>query len=319
MTTLLRAYRFPLGLAGVSLLALSFPAPGAALYQFEWGGVAPLYLLVAVIFLISGWNLQPVRMGGLPPFLKRLLLVLAIHGVLWPLAAILAHPVLTHFPAFSTGILVLALAPTTLASAVVMTRQAGGNESLAVGLTVSLSFLAVFTAPWGLRWLGSGDAIGIDPLPLLRSLLIAVGLPLLIGYFIRSAVPSPVQALPSLCILAIVWLSASYQQPGLVQIPLAEVGSATVIALLLHLAFFGISRLAASLAHLNRPDQIAVSLIGSQKTLPFSLLLVAALPMDNDSIALAVAFCILYHLIQIMIDSWLVIRWKRKNHDPGCC
>ena len=64
--------------------------------------------------------------------------------------------------------------------------------------------------------------------------------------------------------------------------------------------------------------QRALILCGSQKTLPIAVTVLNALaPMMHGPVGLAVIPCVVSHLLQIVIDSFVVQRWRREGQKPA--
>ena len=70
-------------------------------------------------------------------------------------------------------------------------QAVGGNTAIALLLTVSTNFLAVFTLPFTITYLlgASAGASPMSPWPLLLQLLHSVLLPTLVGVSMRACIP----------------------------------------------------------------------------------------------------------------------------------
>jgi sodium/bile acid cotransporter 7 len=301
----MRTYLLPVGLVAAICLALLFPEPGRNLELVRLGPVAPLHLLIFAIFLVSGLSLQSLGPLSWKRVSGAVTVALVLHFAFWPL---LAWGFLSLFPVpWSFGIMVTAVVPTTLSSAIIITRQAGGTEWLAILLTVSLSFVGVFASPFLLS-LFMNEAHGSFPVgPLVTTLVLTVAVPLALGWSLRQLHPPRwVDLIPTLCIIAAVWLSSSRHQQDLVSLKGAVILGMAVSAIALHLIMTICGWASAKGIRLDRGERIALAVVTGQKTLPFSLALLAGLPAGKDAetlLSLAVAFCVIFHFIQIIIDS----------------
>ena len=62
----------------------------------------------------------------------------------------------------------------------------------------------------------------------------------------------------------------------------------------------------------------ALVLCGSQKTLPIAVTVLTAMaPMMQGPVGLAVIPCVVSHLLQILLDSSLVQRWRREPAEQS--
>ena len=62
----------------------------------------------------------------------------------------------------------------------------------------------------------------------------------------------------------------------------------------------------------------ALILCGSQKTLPIAVTVLNALaPMMQGPVGLAVIPCVVSHLLQIVMDSFVVQQWRRQGQRPA--
>lgn len=219
------------------------------------------------------------------------------------------------------GLYVVGLVPCTLASAAIWTRRAGGDDSIALLTTMVTNLACVAVVPIGL-WLGMGqtsdipiaDQVGklftiiVIPLALaqacrrwglaawadrnkpLLSQVAQVGI-LVMVFFGSLATRRLIPEAPSPTMIA----GAAF---GLVILALA---AATVHVSALWMGISGGRRLG-----LDRDQQIAVGFSGSQKTLMVGLQIaidcgVSVVPM------------ILYHLLQLLIDTWVAQRWRDRS------
>jgi solute carrier family 10 (sodium/bile acid cotransporter), member 7 len=213
------------------------------------------------------------------------------------------------------GTLICVAGPCTLASAVLWTRLAHGNEATALLITVfSTSTSWLITTSWltGL----TGTMVALDPGALMLDLLVNLILPVGVGQLCR-AVPvlfavatrrrTELGVVSQLLILAIVIRAAAQAGAHLHQ---GTHGLSVVTVLLtagfcmgLHLATLAAGWWSAAWLGVDRPRRIAVAFGCSQKTLPVALLLFeryfqAAYPLA----VLPLAF---YHFGQLLVDTFI--------------
>lgn len=296
----------PVGLLLAFLFAWLAPGPGAWLQQ---QGLIPW--MVVTIFLVNGFQ---TVLGELPRgrrILVASLVAVVISLLLSPLIGLALVAALAPPAAVAVGWVVMAAVPPTLSSGIVMTRIAGGNVAKALYLTILLNLLGVFTIPFMLQMtLGGVGILSVSPWPLLQQLVLVVLLPFLLGMLLkRSGRIGPpgwlLKYLPSSCVIATVWMSASTSsdtlkglEPGLLL--LMVIGALGVHGLLLLLCW-----LARFVYRPSRDEWLALLFPVAQKTLPVALGVLAAM---GELAGLAMVACIVFHFLQLFIDSMIASR-----------
>ncbi|TWU57258.1 bile acid:sodium symporter family protein [Rubripirellula reticaptiva] len=218
------------------------------------------------------------------------------------------------------GLFVAALIPCTLASASVWTRRAGGDDSVTMMTTVVTNLACIAVVPIGLTMVLSRVS-NISATDQILKLSILVALPLVIAQTMRGMGAAgwadrnkPRLSLLGQCgILVMVVFGAiasrqtvdldggeSLNWPTLVILCLA--------AAAIHTTAFAIGIVASRGMGIDRDRQIAVGIGGSQKTLMVGLQIaidcgVSVVPM------------LVYHLSQLVIDTAIVDRWKKKDNE----
>ncbi len=222
------------------------------------------------------------------------------------------------------GLLVAAATPCTLASASVWTRKAGGNDSIAIMVTVLTNASCFIVSPYWLKLTAgeSGNLVNLDLGAMIIKLGILVVLPMTLAQLLRIYRPlgrwatgkKPELSILSQCgILSMVFLGAIMTGNTLREttIGLAGWGSFSLmilVVLVIHTGMFLAGFSLAQLLRLSRPDATAVGFSGSQKTLIVGLEMAvqaggSILPMIS------------YHVGQLLIDTLIADRLKRD--DPA--
>ena len=145
---------FLLSLVVVFTLGLSFHeqcASWAKQTQFQYAVVFTVLFLMAVSLSLKALSSGIRRPRG------TLLAVAMNYGVLplilWAVTCLLGNP---EFKGLRDGLLVIAVTPCTLVSAAVWTRRAGGNDSIAIMVTLVTNLLCFVIAPlWILLFFGA--------------------------------------------------------------------------------------------------------------------------------------------------------------------
>lgn len=310
----LRGNWFLIGLvAAVSIGSLAH-GPLSALAAASW-------LQTALVFAVMWMMAAPVPFELVTRTLARPwpgLLAATINMGLVPLLALGVSPLLT--PELGGGLLVAATVPSTLASAAVWTRKAGGDDTVAIFVTLLTNLVCVVVTPLWLMAL-LGVQVELNPRELMLNLALIVVLPITLAQLMRcnaafsSLAERSKTSLARWCqygILAMVLLGSVHMGQRLSAgdrasqgTEVLHIGAVIVAASAVHVAALAIAWFLAGWLGIQRPQRIAVSLSGSQKTLMVGLKLaidcgVSILPM------------VVFHVSQLLIDAVIVQHWNRK-------
>jgi sodium/bile acid cotransporter 7 len=225
---------------------------------------------------------------------------------------------------FRIGLMITASVPCTLASAVLWTRLAGGDEAVALlstMLTTALSWLA--TTAW--LALTTGNDVQLNTTSMMASLAIVLVLPVGAGQLARSVAglasaadrfKVPLSVVSRLLILLFMFRAAVdvSEQLG------ADNGTLGPRTLLLtaavclgtHLLALATGMGTAWLLGFERPSRIAVGFAGSQKTLPVSLYLFNEYFRGFPLAVIPMAF---YHVGQLVLDTVIADYFKPGPHE----
>lgn len=302
----LRNLFLPLGLIVACALALTLPAAGSAVKAW---GVTPY--LIATIFLVNGFQ-SPVGRGHFSRRLFISFLIMSLLSLLCaPLLGAWSASLLQLSPGLAIGLIVFSAMPTTLSSGIVITGVAGGSKSWALLYTIGLNLLALITIPLLLpQLLAANDTIAIDALALFTDLILLVLLPFAAGRLMSKkyhCAATALNLLPSTCVIIIVWASLSATQQSLTAISLPLLSSAAIAAATIHLTLMLALRLLGPQLQLDGAQLRAFVFVGSQKTLPVAIAVLSSLPFASGQ---AVAACVIFHFIQILLDSLIAARWQ---------
>ncbi len=276
-------------------------------------------IVVVVMFMMA----LPLEAGTVWEALRRpwaSLLGTAVNYGLLPLFAWSMSLALWHSGTLGEdmfrGILVAAAVPCTLASASVWTRRAGGNDAVAMMVTVITNLLCFVVTPAWL-WLTIGDIPRFNPLATVGKLGLLVVLPMLLAQMLRPLASigpwatkhkTPLSAASQCGILFIVFLGAIGTGTKLAGSSLSsiwlELCVMIAVVLSMHVAALFAGIRLARWTRLSRGDSIAVGIAGSQKTIMVGL---------EVSAQLGVTFLpmVAFHVGQLLADTAIADRLQR--------
>lgn len=311
----LRGYSFLLGLALAVVLGFGCHSWLMPLATAQW-------LKTAIVLSVMSMMAAPVP---LELFVKAVcrpwpgLLASAVCMAGLPLLGWLASRVLQAD--LAGGLLVACCVPSTLASSAVITRKAGGDDTVAILVTLLTNLSCVVITPlWLVFLMGSATKLGL--LDLVRELAILVVLPIAVVQAIRWRSPrfaawanarrNNLAVCCQVGILAMVMLGSVQMgsrwfdphTPSTVSMP--QLAIVIAVGLGIHLLALMLGWWLSKLTGIARPQAIGVSFSGSQKTLMIGLNLaldygVSILPMIS------------YHVSQLLADAFIAEFWARQG------
>lgn len=279
--------------------------------------------LVAFAFFLNGLTLSTESLaGGLRQW--PLFVLAMVNTFLLPLlVVVLAFRILPGGDtALGTGFLMLAVMPTTLVSAVVLTRIAGGNGAVALYITVLANLLAVLLVPLLMRVVL--DGAGSRQVALwgtVLKLVYTVLLPTLVGQVLRLAAHRWAdrhrRALGIVSQVAILLFVIN----GMASLPHGALspavwGGVLLAGMLLHGLLLLTAEGGGRLLKADRPTRRAFSLSTSEKSLAVAVALSKQLFPTLGGMVLFPA--IVYYVAQLIIDNVLAHRWGRKAEEDEC-
>ena len=279
-------------------------------YRFPWAGEqvsAHLKLLVTILMFLMGLGI------GFPALHRRMGcwretgVVLFLCYVLAPVISfVLGRLFFFDQPDLYCGIILVGTTCTTLSTCVVFTRLAGGDDALALWLSVVTSFLCAVVMPL-LLTLFLGPMVSVPVELMIRRLMLVLFLPLSAGMLLRAVLGedriSPLGPMLTrgcaLFILAVIMAAVAKGRHLL--------GTSSSLAVLvtvagLHLVLLGTAFMISRIWGFRRPARIAVLFCASQKTLQFPTYL-AVTVLDMPEAALP---AVLFHVFQLVMDSAIV-------------
>ena len=305
---------FLLALLTVAVLALVAPQ------CFGWAGHIDPRLIVAPALFLMGWTLPSRSLGRAMLRPWPALWAFAIsYGVLPALGWVSGF--ILPVDDFHIGLLIMVCGPCTLASAILWTRMAGGDDAIALFVVLLTTATSWLLTP-ALLLLYTGTIVAVDTRAMMVDLLVMMVLPISLGQLCRAPYAlahiashhrrllSIVSQVLILLILlkAAVFLSLRLRAE-------AVLPGAGVLALLvalcigLHLVALSAGLGSSTWLRFSHPARVAIAFACSQKTLPVALLI-----FDGyfPQYPLAVVPLVVYHFGQLLVDTFIAERLHRQ-------
>ena len=318
---------FLLALATVIVVGFLFSHKFAGLIESPHRDTFIGALVASVLFVMA----LPLEIGDLWRALRRpgpVLLAVAINfGLLPPFAWLVSQTLPKGMEDVAVGLVVMAAIPCTLASASVWTRRAGGNDSVAILVTLITNGTCFVVTPAWLKLLtGTETELPFGPLVLRLALLVV--LPMAAAQLLRAYRPlacwatakkTPLGVYAQCGILAMVLVGVTRAGCQLSQSSgkSLDIGSALLMCLVavgIHVAMLWLGHFASRRFGINRADRIAVGFASSQKTLMVGLYVCFTYYSDMP---LAILPMLAYHTGQLLIDTLVADRLRMTESSDG--
>ncbi len=316
---------FLLGLLGVVLLASVLPVRGAAVAPF--GIVADL--AIALLFFLHGAKLsREAIVEGLGNWRVHAL-VLASTYVWFPLVGLGIVAVVTGLldPLLVSGVLFLALLPSTVQSSIAFTAAARGNVAAAVCSASLSNLLGIVLTPLLVGLLlrpgqaATGGA-GFD-WSAVRGILMQLLLPFVAGHLLRpliggfldrhKGVMMPVDR-GSILLVVYSAFSAAVVNGIWRVLGADDLAALVLISAVMLAAIMGLNLIVARLARLPRADAVVLMFCGSKKSLVSGVPMAGAL-FAPAQVGMVVLPVMIFHQLQLFVCAWLAGRYARAA-DP---
>jgi sodium/bile acid cotransporter 7 len=284
----------------------------------------PRWVVTTALFCMA-LGLPSRRLGQAIIYPWPALWAVTLSYTLLPLCALRAGAVLPVAD-FGVGLFLSCTVPCTLASAVLWTRLARGDEAtamLAVILSTASSWL--ITTAW-LTFAGV-SALGLEDMTaMMTDLVVSLVFPVGVGQLARTWSPvaraasrgrAVLGVVAQLLILTILLKAAAVvgdrlQQESGSLTPLSVAG-VLAVCVLVHLIGLTVGLVSSRWLRFPRPAQVAVAFASSQKTLPVALLLFERYFQEYPLAVVALAS---YHFGQLLMDTF-VADWLARAYVSG--
>ena len=309
----------------VGVLGVGFGWSEGVVEAGKW--VEPGVVVAGILFLMA-LPLAPQEMWKAVRRPKAVALGIAVNSGLAPLLAWGASWGLVD--ELAAGMLIVGAVPCTLSSATVWTRKAGGNDAVALMVTLLTNLSCVVVTPIWL-WAMTGVSLAEGELSLPRmmgQLSLTVALPILLAELVRrlahweryeAAWKVPVNVLPQLGVLLMVMIGAGSSAEKLKTLSnqtlhFTDWAIMLLSVMVVHLLLLCCGYWCGRLLGLTRADRIAVAFSGSQKTFPIGLSIAL-----SYFTGLAMLPLIAFHVGQLLLDTLVAdhfLRTAPPNDSP---
>jgi sodium/bile acid cotransporter 7 len=285
------------------------------------GAVSPSVTTAVVVFLMA-YSLDSRRLRESLRRPSAAVLGSTVNLGVLPALAAAGAPLLAP-PDLALGLVVTAISPSTLATASVFTRRAGGNDAISLLVTLLTNVACVAVTPLWLRALVSEHA-EVRTAEVVRQLALCVLLPTLVGQLCllpragRATADrhrARIELVSQLLVLLVV--STAAVRAGLelrrheAWPSAGDLVAMAVLCLAVHAAGLAGGWWGGGVLRLAPADRIATAIAGSQKTLPVSLLIAASPSVASADAPFVIFPPLAYHAIQLVLDTAIVDAWRR--------
>jgi solute carrier family 10 (sodium/bile acid cotransporter), member 7 len=310
----LQPHWFVLALVAVVVVASVLPCQGAGAKVF---GVLAMAAISSLFFLQGARLSRDAILAGMTHWRLHLAIASATF-VLFPLLSLgligTAHNQLPDL--LRTGLLFVAVLPSTVQSSIALTSIARGNVAGAVCAASASNLLGMVLTPLMLGALLHLHGGAIDLAGVLK-ILLQLFVPFAIGHALRTWIGGWADRNRALLavtdrgsILFVVYtaFSAAVIHGIWSQLPLATLTAIIAADAILLGAGLTIMTIACRLAGMTQSDEVAIVFCGSQKSL------VAGVPMANvlfagPTVGVILLPIMIYHQLQLFVCAWLARRY----------
>eukprot|EP01025_Chloroclados_australasicus_P005954 TRINITY_DN11966_c0_g1_i11.p1 TRINITY_DN11966_c0_g1~~TRINITY_DN11966_c0_g1_i11.p1 ORF type:complete len:432 (-),score=31.85 TRINITY_DN11966_c0_g1_i11:2800-4095(-) len=320
-----------LGLLLALIIGLAWPLPGDTIGSWKAGGYSIVKTFnVCLIFFISGLTLKTSEIKAAVQAYAAFIYAIVVILIITPMAGFVTLEIPFDPQEFAIGLAVFCAVPTTLTSGATLVMTANGNYALALMITVCSNVLGVLTAPFALKLILEGvvEGVSINAVQLLIKLLLTILLPLIVGKVVRHTNQRilkfgkkhkvELSMVNNGSLIMVVWQTISKSQESIVNTRFTSILLLIVAGVVLHLVFLSFNSVIAKLVGWKKEEFRAVVILASQKTLPVSVTIISFFSSSVGVQGLIVLPCIIGHLSQLFMDSFIVARWTAidAKNDP---
>ena len=279
------------------------------------------WMVVSITMIAMTWPLQTSSLVDavkhpMPAIIASIINLLCAPLLAWPLSKLLNGDM-------GAGLILAAAVPSTLASAAVWTRKAGGNDSISMMVTIITNTVCFLVTPAWVFWLIEEEIAGFNISDSIVNLLLFLVIPMGLGQALRMVAGSANWAtknkptfslVAQFGVLVMVVLGSIKMAKSLdiesSNLVVNQVLIVVVIVSGLHLVLFFAGIMAGRAIRQDTANQIAIGFSASQKTLMVGLSVAVSMGLNLIPI-------VAYHALQLIIDTLIADRYLRKNQSDA--
>jgi sodium/bile acid cotransporter 7 len=276
---------------------------------------------IALLFFLHGARLAPQAALAGARHWRLHAIVLASTFVLFPALVLIARALYPQFLSAPlwTGLILLAVLPSTVQSSIAFTSIARGNVPAALCAATVSNLLGMLLTPLlagillssqgGFSIKGVGDILLQLLLPFAAGQL---SRPLIGGWAQRNRALLGMVDRGSILLVVYTAFSEGVTQGIWHQLGLADLGRLLTIDAALLAAVLAITTYGSRLLGFSRADEVTIVFCGSKKSLASGLPMATVL-LAGQSVGLIVLPLMLFHQIQLMVCAWLAKRYANAS------
>lgn len=306
----------------IVLLAIGFGAAPALHPAIEGLDHAPI---VALVIFCMAFPLDADAMWSAIRRPGGTLLALGVNLLLLPPAAYAASLLLP--PSLAPGLVIAGCIPSTLASSAVLTRRAGGADSIPLLVMMITNLSCFLVAPAWLAVLTTTSEAAASFGDMALGLATKVVAPVVAAQLLRQVRPigrwatankTPLGVVAQVGLLTVVLLGAINSgvrlraNDALATVTAGDWVVMPVVVVALHVVALAATLWGARRLALSPEDSIAAAFAGSQKTLMVGL----QIALDYFPTA-PILPLVIYHVGQLIVDSFVADAWQGKTHGAA--
>jgi solute carrier family 10 (sodium/bile acid cotransporter), member 7 len=306
---LVRRYWLFLAIVLVASIASSLGGRGAWVQDYPILTVA-----IFLAFFVTGLSLDTSYLGaGDLPAKAAVAAIVSSLGLIPLISWILASYLLPL--EFTIGVCIIATAPVSIISGTVMTAIGRGNIALSLLICLLGNSIGVFTVPFSLQLMVGGvDNLDLPILKMLMGLVTTVLVPLVLGKIAQPALRNFIKRYKGVfsifqqCVVLLIIFNAFASSGSKISASGTILPALFAFVVFLHVLILLLNYAISKVIRLDRSSTTAFTIHTSQKTLGVSYLVWAGSFAAQYPLALVPG--ILYHLTQMVMDTFVAERFK---------
>lgn len=306
----------PIGLTIAFIWALFFPSWGDFLFHLKIFDLKISQMIIFLIFGISGYLLKLDNFNFNSHLFICLFGGIFINMLLAPLFALIFLYFIPLHPGLKIGVLTISCVPPTMATGIISTTIAKGNITWAIIFTIILNGIGVLIVPFTFdNFVDVVASNKINAFAILQSLFFLVLFPAVLGFSIKKKWGEKKHFLliyfQPAAIIFIAFCTVAAGKSNFAKLTTTNIILLLLTVILLHFSLMGACISFSKFKKMKNDETKAFTFVCSQKTLPLALSILAILPVEIAT--LATIPCLLYHLSQVFIDSFIAYFWQKKQ------